>query len=76
MAVPVIGPAQVTLWQPRLLQPGPVGVLQVYPTDPTQPVNSNITDVCVDVSVEPRPDVAVHVFVIADVPPAASQPWS
>jgi hypothetical protein len=37
---------------------------------------SKVTDVCVDVSVGPRPDVAVHALVIPDVPPAGSHPWS
>jgi hypothetical protein len=33
--------------------------------------NLNVTDD----SVEPRPDVAVHAFVIPDVPPTDSHPW-
>ena len=42
----------------------------------THASNLNVTDVCVDVSVEPDPDVAVHALVIPDVPPEPSHPWS
>jgi hypothetical protein len=66
------------LWQPRLLQPGPVRVPQENEVDEgtSQPVNPNVTGVCVDVSVEPLPDVAVHALVIPEVLPAGSHPWS
>ena len=35
-----------------------------------------VTDVCVEVGVEPGVDVAVQVLVIPDVPPTPSHPWS
>ena len=77
---------QVTPWQPILLQKsggeglfGPAGGGgQVKEVDVIrwQKLKLNVTCVSVDVCVEPRPDVAVHAFVIPDMPPADSHPWS
>jgi len=67
--------AQLMLVQPILLQKlGTEGVLQrkELPGAKEQLLNVNATLVCVAL----RPDVAVQAFVIPDVPPTYSHPWS
>ena len=57
----------------KLISPLQSNKLRVWKLMVPQP---KVTDVCVDVCVEPLPDVAVHALVIPDVPPTPSHPWS
>jgi hypothetical protein len=77
---PLTGLVQLMLWQPILLQEQRKGTILFLQEQLKGAILSRVQPVpklnSTCVSVEPRPDVAVHALVIPDVPPAGSHPWS